>query len=144
MFVDNGPAAAAAAIQDYLILNMANVPEPARAKLLVIARERLPADIIVKGVDLLYSALTQCAMPNPNDGWSAVGTAALHLGNSNYWGRGERGYTLSAHANAVLTGGSLDNAPALDPEYTIVVEEPEEPEAPPTPPGFVPPGPAPA
>lgn len=127
MFTDNGPGEATAKLQDYLILNMGAIPANAQEKLLPIARERSPVDTIVKGVELLYSALLQTEMPNPQDGWNALGSAAIHLGNSNYHGKSARGYELANYANFKLedTEGDANPAvPELADEYRIVPKPP--------------------
>lgn len=143
MFTNNGPIAAANKLQEYLIFNVAAAPADVQAKLLEVARDRSPADILVKGSELLYTALREFAMPNAAAGWEAVGEAALQVAHSNLWGRGERGFAVMGYANfkvnGVVGGMPEPEAPPVDPEYQINPPAPSEP-----PVGPLPPTPAPA
>lgn len=152
MFTNEGPIAAANVLQDYLIFNMAGVPAEALPKLQEVARERSPADILVKGSELLYAALIQCPdMPNPQDAWNAVGVAALQVAHSNLWARGERSFAVMTFANFKVNG-TVENmpepeAPAVDNEYRVIPKTPEELQAEAmanSPDGMMPPVPAPA
>lgn len=143
MFTNNGPIAAANKLQEYLIFNVAAAPADVQPKLLEVARDRSPADILVKGSELLYTALTEFAMPNAATAWEAVGVAALQVAHSNLWGRSERGFAVMTYANFKVNGATAGmgepEAPPVDNEYRITPPAPSGP-----PPGFVPPTPGPA
>lgn len=125
MFVDDGPIAAANALKGYLFMNLANSPAEAVEKLQPVAMNSSPADVLVVGMETLYSALLQCPdMPNKGAAWEAVGTAAQQVAKSNVWGKGERAFQVMIYANYKINGMAGDMAapdvPELDEGYRVV------------------------
>lgn len=124
-------------LQNYVIENFANLPTEAREKLLGVARDRVAINVLVVGSELLYSALLQCPnMPNSDAGYMAVGSAAIHVAQGNFWGRGERAMALASYANFKLNGATgragQPPVPDLDDAYRII-PAPVEVETPPPP-----------
>lgn len=131
MFDNNGPVHARGAIIRVLPMVQPLMPAEYYSRMDDLIDAVSPVDVCVKGMEHLWAVVRETEnVPEPVV--QALGVAATAVREGHFHGKYQRANAIAAWAAWKVTGlGDEPEAPAVDPDYTLV--QPETPAEPPVP-----------